>query len=212
LSKPANAALSSIVDARIDSFLRLSFADTSCANLRVISLQFLIARTNELLNTEGKFVCVSRPRRFGKSMVLKMLAAYYGRDEDSSELFGKLAISRETSYEAHLNQYDVIQINMQDFLSTTQSVEEMLGKLVKYLIYDFSILQYNDENALSCTINLAFYFAREYYAIIMDFKSETLIFMYFPLISIWMKQRRICTLTLFRSRRAVSVGLIQGYL
>ncbi len=37
----------------------------------------LIAHTNELLNTAEKFVCVSRPRRFGKSMALEMLAAYY---------------------------------------------------------------------------------------------------------------------------------------
>nr|MDE6608515.1 AAA family ATPase [Lachnospiraceae bacterium] len=37
----------------------------------------LIAHTNKYLNTEQKFICVSRPRRFGKSMTLKMLAAYY---------------------------------------------------------------------------------------------------------------------------------------
>ena len=36
----------------------------------------LIACTNELINTEEKYICVSRPRRFGKSMALKMLAAY----------------------------------------------------------------------------------------------------------------------------------------
>ena len=33
---------------------------------------------------------------------------------------------------------------------------------------EISILQYNDENALSCTISLAFYFAREYYTIIRE--------------------------------------------
>lgn len=39
----------------------------------------LIAKTNEVLGTEQRFVCVSRPRRFGKSMAANMLAAYYGR-------------------------------------------------------------------------------------------------------------------------------------
>lgn len=38
-----------------------------------------IAHTNELIGTEQKFICVSRPRRFGKSMTLKMLTAYYSR-------------------------------------------------------------------------------------------------------------------------------------
>ena len=41
----------------------------------------LITKTNEVLGTEQRFVCVSRPRRFGKSMAANMLAAYYGRDE-----------------------------------------------------------------------------------------------------------------------------------
>ncbi len=76
----------------------------------------LIACTNELLNTEERFVCVSRPRRFGKSMALKMLAAYYGRGCDSRELFAGLEIERDSSFEEHLNQYDVIYLNMQQFL------------------------------------------------------------------------------------------------
>lgn len=42
----------------------------------------LIKYTNELMNTEQKYICVSRPRRFGKSMALKMLAAYYSRGCD----------------------------------------------------------------------------------------------------------------------------------
>lgn len=47
----------------------------------------LISYTNSVLGTEQKFICVSRPRRFGKSMTAKMLAAYYCRDCDSKEIF-----------------------------------------------------------------------------------------------------------------------------
>ena len=47
----------------------------------------LIEKTNEVLDTRQKFLCVSRPRRFGKSMAADMLAAYYERGEDSAELF-----------------------------------------------------------------------------------------------------------------------------
>jgi hypothetical protein len=43
----------------------------------------LAAYTNALLGTENKYLCVSRPRRFGKTMALKMLAAYYGIGEDT---------------------------------------------------------------------------------------------------------------------------------
>ena len=47
----------------------------------------LIANTNKYINTEQKFICVSRPRRFGKSMALNMHAAYYSRGCDSRELY-----------------------------------------------------------------------------------------------------------------------------
>ena len=86
----------------------------------------LIEKINELVCTEQKYVCVSRPRRFGKSMAANMLAAYYKKDEDTRPLFDKLLISQSESYEEHLNQYDVIRINMQQFLSETHNMEEML--------------------------------------------------------------------------------------
>ncbi len=76
----------------------------------------LLACTNKLLNTKEKFVCVSRPRRFGKSMALEMMAAYYGRGCDSKDLFAGLKIESAPSFEEHLNQYDVIYLNMQQFL------------------------------------------------------------------------------------------------
>lgn len=88
----------------------------------------LIACTNELLHTEEKYICVSRPRRFGKSMTLKMLAAYYGSGEDSSALFHGLKIESRESFREHLNQYDVLFLNMQQFLSESGS-----GKTTDYL-------------------------------------------------------------------------------
>lgn len=88
----------------------------------------LIACANELINTEQKFVCVSRPRRFGKSMALKMLAAYYSCGCDSSELFAGLKIEEHESFREHLNRYDVICLNMQQFL-----IESRKKELTEYL-------------------------------------------------------------------------------
>lgn len=92
----------------------------------------LIACTNELINTEQKFVCVSRPRRFGKSMALKMLAAYYSRGCDSRELFKGRKIEKEKDFQEHLNKYDVIFLNMQQFLieAKDQRVTEYLEQEV----------------------------------------------------------------------------------
>ena len=76
----------------------------------------LIGVINERINTKEKYICVSRPRRFGKSMALEMLDAYYGRGYDSRELFAGLKIENDSSFEEHLNRYDVIYLNMQQFL------------------------------------------------------------------------------------------------
>lgn len=88
----------------------------------------LAAYTNELINTEEKYICISRPRRFGKSMALKMLAAYYSRGCDSRELFRGTVLESDASFAEHLNKYDVIFLNIQQFL-----VDEKEQSVTKYL-------------------------------------------------------------------------------
>lgn len=92
----------------------------------------LIAYTNQCLNTEQRYLCVSRPRRFGKSMTLRMLAAYYSCGCDSREMFSPFKIAQDPSFAEHLNQYDVIYLNMQQFLirSEDQGVTEYLEQTV----------------------------------------------------------------------------------
>ena len=72
----------------------------------------MIRLTNKIINTEQQYVCISRPRRFGKSMAENMLVAYYSRGCDSRELFKNYKIANDASFEQHLNRYNVIHINM----------------------------------------------------------------------------------------------------
>ena len=92
----------------------------------------LIAYTNRYMNTEQKYMCVSRPRRFGKSMTLKMLNAYYSCGCDSRDLFRGRKIEGDETFEKHLNRYDVIYLNMQQFLirARKQEVIEYLERVV----------------------------------------------------------------------------------
>ena len=91
----------------------------------------LIQYTNSVLRTTQKYICVSRPRRFGKSVAANMLTAYYSRDCDSKELFQGLKIATHPDFEKHLNQYNVIHLNMQSFLSKTQTIEQMIALVTK---------------------------------------------------------------------------------
>ena len=91
-----------------------------------VDKSMLIQLTNKIVNTEQRFICISRPRRFGKSMAANMLTAYYSRGCDSKEMFAPYKISQAESFEKHLNKYNVISFDMQKFLVKTKSVEEML--------------------------------------------------------------------------------------
>lgn len=132
----------------------------------------LIAKTNEVLYTEQKYICVSRPRRFGKSMAANMLAAYYDRSENTEELFQNLSISKDRSYKENLNQYDVIKINMQEFLSMSETVEEMLQMLKDYLVSDFKEafreIQFRDEKNLIQVMKDVFSYTRCPFVILID--------------------------------------------
>lgn len=94
----------------------------------------LIEYTNKKLFTEQQFICVSRPRRFGKSMAANMLTAYYSRGCDSREMFSNLKISKSGIFEKHLNKYNVIHINMVNFLSESQNMDEMIEFIEEDLI------------------------------------------------------------------------------
>ena len=63
----------------------------------------LIKHTNKVLQTKQKYICVSRPRRFGKSMAADMLTAYYSRGCGSEQMFSKYKISEAESFKEHLN-------------------------------------------------------------------------------------------------------------
>jgi len=102
-----------------------------------VDKSLLIEQTNALVNTRQKFICLSRPRRFGKSMAADMLSAYYNCTADTSAMFENLKIAKCESYREHLNQYHVLKINMQEFLSSTHDVDAMLAALQKRVIRDF---------------------------------------------------------------------------
>ncbi len=93
----------------------------------------MIAYTNDCLNTRDKFICVSRPRRFGKSMTLDMLSAYYSSGCSSEKLFLGYKAAKDNSFYEHLNRYDVLFLNMQKFLNRAKQ-QEMIAYLEKTVI------------------------------------------------------------------------------
>ncbi len=105
----------------------------------------LIKHTNSKIRTANKYICVSRPRRFGKSMAGDMLVAYYSRGCDSKEMFSKYNISADSFFEKHLNKYNVIHINMVSFWGESKNIDEMIQFICDDII-DEVTEQYTDLN------------------------------------------------------------------
>lgn len=92
----------------------------SARNGEYVDKSGLIEILNSTLNSESRFTCVSRARRFGKSMAAKMLYAYYDQWCDSSSLFSDLEIASSKSFLTHFHRYPVIYLDMTDFVSRYQ--------------------------------------------------------------------------------------------
>jgi hypothetical protein len=94
----------------------------------------LLKYTNSVLDTEQRWICNSRPRRFGKSIAAGMITAYYDRTCDSKELFSQYEIANSDDFEKHLNQYDVIQIDMADIRTELSSSNDIVRYISQNVI------------------------------------------------------------------------------
>ena len=131
----------------------------------------LIDFTNKCLFGENKEICVSRPRRFGKSIAENMLAAYYSKGCDSKELFAKFKIAQTPDFEQYLNQFNVIHVDMQGF-AKYPAMQELLARLTKELLFDikaeFPDVNFFDETDLPRTLKDIFSQTKQKFIFIID--------------------------------------------
>ena len=107
----------------------------SLRNGEYVDKSGLISIVNNTLFTERRFGCVSRSRRFGKSVVAKMLCAYYDHSCDSRGLFSDLEIASDPSFEKNLNKYPVIYLDLTNF-TTRFKDDSIMGHVQKELKAD----------------------------------------------------------------------------
>ena len=144
----------------------------------------LIAVVNSTLFTEQSLSCVTRCRRFGKSMAAKMLCAYYDHSCDSRSLFADLAIANDPSFEEHLNKYAVIYLDMTAFVSRFHD-DDIVGKIDDTLKSDVldaypSVSVKDDDDLMACLIRIMeatgeqfLFIIDEWDAICREFKAGT---------------------------------------
>lgn len=132
----------------------------------------LLAYTNKVMQTAQKNICVSRPRRFGKSMAANMVTAYYSKGCDSGELFRNLRIYNSENFEKYRNRYHVIALNMQEFLTRTEHVTDMLALLKKRVLWEllgeYPDFNYYDRDDLSDVCATVFQQTKIPFVIVID--------------------------------------------
>ena len=89
-----------------------AFSEQARDELYVDKTPLLAVLNSFITKPRLKYVCVSRPRRFGKTVTAQMLCAYYGKGARASSLFKSLQIAAAPDYKTHLNRYHVIFISM----------------------------------------------------------------------------------------------------
>ena len=112
----------------------------------------LIPLINDTLNSEFRYSCVTRCRRFGKSMAAKMLCAYYDKSCDSRELFRGLKAEQGSTFETHLNKYYVICVDMTDFTTRFRHEKEIVkiiqDKIITDVLTEFPQIKRQDDDDL----------------------------------------------------------------
>ena len=112
----------------------------------------LIPLINARLNSESRYSCVTRCRRFGKSMAAKMLCAYYDKSCDSRELFRGLKAEQDKTFETYLNKYNVLYLDVTSFTARPEMRKNIVRTIQEKIIADlkkaFPDVTYDDNSDL----------------------------------------------------------------
>ncbi|MBO6206569.1 MAG: AAA family ATPase [Lachnospiraceae bacterium] len=86
---------------------------------------------NSFIDKGNNYVCISRPRRFGKTIASEMISAYYSKGCDSHDLFATLKISETEGYEEKRNKFNVIKIDLNSEYQNSRSKESFISSIEK---------------------------------------------------------------------------------
>ena len=154
----------------------INIGNTDFASVRkdeYVDKSQLIAYVNCVLGTQRKFLCVTRARRFGKSLAAKMLCAYYDHSCDSRSLFADLKIAQDSTYKDHLNHYPVIYLDASVFTTNLKSqgkqiVHEMNDALSCELIETYPEVPINPTDLLPAQLLSVVEYTHKQFFFIID--------------------------------------------
>jgi len=88
-----------------------------------------------LVESGTQYVCMTRPRRFGKTIMANMIGAYFGKNNEGA-MFDSLKIAEDPRDKKHRNQHNVIYITFNEIPEGERSYKSYISRIKKYLVRD----------------------------------------------------------------------------
>ncbi len=132
----------------------------------------MLSVTNSMIDSAEKYICMSRPRRFGKTVTGNMLSAYYSKGCDSAALFSAFEISKVLDYEKYLNNYNVIYIDLNSEYQNTKDKNALIDiiseKVKSEIITEYPEIPIESEETLAEAILKVYSATGDTFIILID--------------------------------------------
>lgn len=112
----------------------------------------MLAELFPLVREGNNHICITRPRRFGKTVSANMIASFFSKACDSDDVFRNLLVARTNGYQQYINQFSVIHISFNDISGQCSSYEQYISRIEKKLIRDlrraYPYIHLNEEDSV----------------------------------------------------------------
>jgi hypothetical protein len=112
----------------------------------------MLSEISSMIDTSERYICITRPRRFGKTVMASMIASFFSKGCDAHDIFDPLAIAKNDAYTQYRNQYHVIFISFNEMPSNCKNYTQYIGRienrLKRDLISAFPDVAIDKEDAL----------------------------------------------------------------
>lgn len=120
----------------------------------------------------NRHICITRPRRFGKTIMANMISSFFQKASDSGDVFDSLAISQVDDYRRYKNQYNVIRIDFSKMPRNCDSYTQYIERIEALLIEDvkeaFPQVKINEADAVGDILESVFVQCGEKFIFVLD--------------------------------------------
>ena len=105
-----------------------------------VDKSLILTELNKLVCSQSNFVCMSRPRRFGKSMAGSMISAYYSKGCDTREVFSRMKLGQTTDFDKYLNKLNVIKLDLNGWYQNAKKKNEhstLIAQIEESVVEEF---------------------------------------------------------------------------